>query len=273
LRPEPKVNQIIRFCMAYAAGQFGIRIHCYCVMSNHFHLVLTDVHGNLPRFMHWVDEYVAKCINARLGRWEALWAQGSYSAVRLVDLDDIVAKMVYVYTNPVSAGLVVTARDWPGARSLPGDLAKPAQKIERPAGYFRASGSVPEFAELELHIPHELESTEGGPVALLQAAVRHREKEIQRNRGDKRQGFLGVRRVLEQSPFGHPVSRDPRRNLNPRIAARDKWRRIEALARLKQFVTAYRKALHRFLQGDRSVLFPDGTYWMRVRFGVLCAGP
>jgi hypothetical protein len=90
---------------------------------------------------------------------------------------------------------------------------------------------------------------------------------------DKRRQFFGVHRVLAQSPFGRPAAREPRRGLNPRVAARNKWRRIETLQRLKAFVANYREALRRYVDGDRSVLFPAGTYWMRVRLGALCAGP
>lgn len=273
LRPDSQINQIFRFCLAYAAQRYRIRIHNFSVLSNHFHIVATDDHGTLPQFMHWLDEYVAKCCNLHLGRWETFWAPGSYSAVRLLDRDDIVAKMVYVYTNPVDAGLVATAREWPGARSLPEDLARPPAEIERPRGFFREKGPLPDRAVLRLSVPDALTETTDDPVELLERAVHEREQEIQlRFRAEGRR-FLGWRRVLAQSPFGRPESAAQRRNLNPRIAARDKWRRIETLQRLKDFLDAYRRARRRYLEGDRSVLFPWGTYGMRVRLGVMCAGP
>lgn len=273
LRPSPQVNQIFRFCLAHAAQRFRIRIHNFCVLGNHFHIVATDDHGTLPQFMHWLDEYVAKCCNLHLGRWETFWAPGSYSAVRLLDLDDIVARMVYVYTNPVDAGLVATAREWPGARSLPQDIAAPAQETERPQGFFRKKGPVPERALLHFSVPDALEEATDNPVELLERAVHDREQEIQHRFLAEGRRFLGRRRVLAQSPFGQPKSVAPRRNLSPRIAARDKWRRIETLRRLKEFLDDYRRARHRYQEGDRSVLFPWGTYWMRVRLGVMCAGP
>lgn len=273
LRPSSQVNQIFLFCLAYAARRFRIRVHCFCVLSNHYHIVATDDHGTLPRFMHWLDEYVAKCCNLHLGRWETFWAPGSYSAVRLLDRDDIVEKMVYVYTNPVDAGLVATARQWPGARSLPEDIAGPAVEIKRPQGFFREKGPVPECARLRLSVPDALGEATDDPVGLLERAALEREREIQGRFRSNGRRFLGRRRVLAQSPFGRPKSDTPRRNLNPRIAARDKWRRVETLQRLKEFLDEYRQARHRYLTGDRSVLFPWGTYWLRVRLGVMCAGP
>ena len=106
LRPSRRVNRIFRFCLAVAAKRTGIQLHAYCALSNHYHLVLTDPGGTLPEFMHWFNEYVAKSLNALLGRWEAVWAPGSYSAVRLVDSNAVLNELVYVYTNPVEAGLV-----------------------------------------------------------------------------------------------------------------------------------------------------------------------
>jgi hypothetical protein len=56
------------------------------------------------------------------------------------------------------------------------------------------------------------------------------------------------------------------------VAARDKWKRIEALCRLAEFADAYRKALTALRAGARDVVFPPGTYLMRVAHGVRCAG-
>jgi putative transposase len=83
---------------------------------------------------------------------------------------------------------------------------------------------------------------------------------------------LGVAAVLAQKPSARPAPGEPRRMLNPRIAARDKWKRIEALARLRQFLTDYRAAWERFRRGVRNVVFPAGTYLLRIRLGVPCAG-
>lgn len=273
LRPGRKVNQIFDFCLAYASERFGIQIHCHCVLSNHYHIVLTDPCGVLPEFMHWLNEYVAKCVNAHLGRWEAFWAPGSYSSVRLLDRHDVMAKMVYAYTNPVDARLVARARDWPGAKSLPEDLANPPKRVNRPQGFFRDRGPVPDHAHLRLVMPEALGQQVEEVVRALEGAVRVREQEIaEANRANGRR-FIGRRRVLRQSPFGRPESRESRRGLNPRLAVRDKWRRIEALRRLKLFHAAYRQSRRRYLAGETTVLFPFGTYWLRVRMGVMCAGP
>jgi hypothetical protein len=66
---------------------------------------------------------------------------------------------------------------------------------------------------------------------------------------------------------------EPRRGLNPRVAAADRWERIAALLQLKAFLRAYRRAWQQFRAGVRDVLFPAGTYRLRVQLRLACAPP
>ncbi len=81
---------------------------------------------------------------------------------------------------------------------------------------------------------------------------------------------LGRKQILRQSPFDRPSSQEPRRKLDPRIAAADNWPRIEAIARLKAFRAAYTEARCAWLAGNAAVVFPAGTYFLRRFAGVAC---
>ena len=59
--------------------------------------------------------------------------------------------------------------------------------------------------------------------------------------------------------------------LNPRVAARSKWLRIEAIQRNKQFLADYHQVRRRWKEGDREVVFPLGTYALRIHANVPCA--
>jgi hypothetical protein len=72
----------------------------------------------------------------------------------------------------------------------------------------------------------------------------------------------GRRAVLQQSWRAQPTSIEPRRNLRPRVAARSKWSRIEALQRNRAFLVAYATARDDWREGA-TVTFPPGTYWLR----------
>ena len=86
------------------------------------------------------------------------------------------------------------------------------------------------------------------------------ERAAERQRTGRR--VCGRRAVLAQSWRGQPVSREPRRNLRPRVATPNKWARIEALLRNRTFVREYMAARQQWRDGVQ-VVFPPGTYWLR----------
>jgi putative transposase len=83
---------------------------------------------------------------------------------------------------------------------------------------------------------------------------------------------LGAKAVLAQDPSDRPRTREPRRQLNPRLAARNKWARLEAIRRIGEFILRYRTAYQKWKEGTRDVVFPLGTYGMRVFHQVAIAG-
>jgi putative transposase len=245
------VNDIFLYVLALAARRYGMRIHAACVLSNHFHLVVTDPDARLPAFVQYLCSQVARATNAALGRWEALWAPGSYSAVKLETPEDIVAKAAYALANPVAARLVRRAREWPGLRTSPDDIGT-RLRAQRPTVFFRPKGYLPESAELELSAPPGFASADEFRNQ-LSTALLALESEAAVADGP---AVLGAAKVLAQKPWTRPSPGEPRRGLNPRVAARDKWKRIEALGRLKEFLSAYRTAWKERRRGVRNVPAP-----------------
>jgi REP element-mobilizing transposase RayT len=269
LRPSPVTNGVFLYVLAVAARRFGVRVHAYCVLSNHFHLVVTDPEARLPAFEQYLDSLVARALNASLGRWESFWAPSSYSAVALQGPDDIIDKAAYVLANPVAAGLVPRGRDWPGLWSDPRGVGRGLIQVERPAVFFRTVGEMPETISLELTPPPGFEAPQDFQSQLASAlAVREQQAALELSSGGR--AFLGQKRVLAQNPRAHPPPGEPRRKLKPRVAGRDKWKRIEALCRLRDFLLAYREAWAALKAGARDALFPAGTYWLRLAHGVRC---
>ena len=270
LKPSALTNLIFKFVLAVAAARYGMLIHAVCVMSNHVHLVLTDPRANLPEFNRVLDGVIAKALNALYGRWENFWAPSSYSAVALVSPEDIVEKVAYTLANPAAAVLVEHGRQWPGVWSDPRSIGGRGEVVQRPGHYFDADGSMPPDATLVFSAPAGFESSEAFR-ALVIARVSELEQAAASEREARGIAVLGVRRVRKQRHTDRPAPGEPRRALNPRIAGQDKWKRIEALGRLVSFLESHRDALLRFCRGERRVVFPRGTYLMRVRFGVPCA--
>jgi hypothetical protein len=247
-----------------------VLVHAFCVLSNHYHLLVTDPDARLPAFMQVLDSLVARATNAALGRWEGFWSSaGSYSAVSHGSTDDVVGKAAYVLANPVSAGLVQHGREWPGLRTDPADLGARTLTASRPKVFFREDGDLPASEELALAVPPGFSSADEFR-SRVAAATRDLEATRRRELQSAQRGFLGRARVLAQKPFARPRSEEPRRGLSPRIAARDPWKRFEALSRLAGFLQAYREALTAMRKGVPDVVFPAGTYLLRIAHGVRC---
>jgi REP element-mobilizing transposase RayT len=278
LRPSKFLNDVFRFVIAHAAETYGIQVHVVCVMSNHFHLIVTDLYGDLSDFMRWINAILARLLNGYHGRWESFFVGGSYDEVELVDADAVLEKIAYVLTNPVEAGLVAYGAQWPGVRLCPKRLGRP-EECERPRFFFRKNGPVRPTATLELVKPPAFSDiSDEKYIRRVEEAVAKREAAIREYFASSNRTFLGAKKVLAQSIHTRPETHAPRRKLNPRIACRDKWRRIFALQARKRFLRDYRVALKKFCARMKSgsadaldVIFPTGTVGMRKRYGVRCA--
>jgi REP element-mobilizing transposase RayT len=270
LKPSELTNGTVGYILAVAAARYGICLHAVAVLSNHFHLVLSDPRGELPRFCQYLDSLVARAMNAGLGRFDHFWSSGSYSAVEPITTEALVEKTVYTLANPVEAGLVATGAEWPGLWSGPQAVGGVWRTFERPKHFFREKGYLPAKAAVEISPPAGVEPETFWAQVAAGLAAKEREKALALEAQGGR--FLGVRRVLARRYSDSPVHGEPRRELSPRIAGRDKWKRIEALLSLKSFLRDYRDALAKFRSGVSGVVFPHGTYGLRVRFGVQCAG-
>jgi putative transposase len=190
LRPSKRTNDIFRYILAVAASRYNIQVHAYCVLSNHFHLVVTDPHAKLPDFHRYLDGLVARAINFAIGRWEAFWDPDSYSAVRLETTEAILEKIVYVLANPVAAGLVRQASEWPGLWSGPRQLGADPVVTERPKEFFRVDGSMPASAQLQLDRPPGFE-TEASFGEALSNGARTRGALLPRGRSRPRAETVG----------------------------------------------------------------------------------
>lgn len=266
LRPCTSTNQLFLYLLAVAAERFCIRVHAYCVMSNHFHMVVTDPKARLPAFHQYLDGLVARALNAALGRRESFWKPGSYSAVELVTAEAVLEKTAYVLANPVAAGLVKRGRLWPGLWSAPESIGGPAIETERPEGFFDPDGTMPASAKLRLTAPSGFTSAAEFS-ALLAAATGRLEEEARRAVNH----FLGLKKILATRPSDGPVTEQPFRQLRPRVATKDEGLRRAALTRLAEFLDRYREAWAARRAGRTSQVFPAGTYLLRVLHGVRCA--
>jgi REP element-mobilizing transposase RayT len=86
--------------------------HAYCLMDNHYHLMVETPDGNLPQGMRQLNGVYTQRVNRRHGRVGHVF-QGRYKAI-LVERDSYLLELCrYVVLNPVRAGLVQAPWDSP----------------------------------------------------------------------------------------------------------------------------------------------------------------
>jgi putative transposase len=118
-------------CLSRMAGQFNVLVHSYCLMTNHYHLILETPEGNLSRAMQWLNVSYAAYYNRR-HHYAGHLFQGRFKAV-LVDAGEYLEALSrYIHLNPVRAG--VTSHAWDYAWSS--------------CRYFVGSKSVPDWLEI-----------------------------------------------------------------------------------------------------------------------------
>ncbi|HEY0713335.1 MAG TPA: hypothetical protein VGF45_11725 [Polyangia bacterium] len=270
LRPDCETNNAFVYCLAYAVLKAEVEVVAFIANSNHYHAVIVDPHGNIPKFLEVFHKLIAKHQNALFGRWENVWSTEQTSLVELVDSEDVLAKVVYTLTNPVKDHLVERAHHWPGASSLDATIEGKTLVAYRPSKFFRADGKMPEKIELRCVRPPGLERPSHDEYrARLRDAIADVEAAMKAERRTTGAGIVGKQRILNQAPSDRPLSPEPRRELDPRVAAKNPSMRIEATKRLKVFRAAYAAARDAWL-GGLTVLFPLGTWWLRRFAAVPC---
>lgn len=269
LRPSRVTNENVRYCLALAAERTGVILHAVCVMSNHWHGVVTDPDARLPEFTECFHKLLAKAQNASLGRWENMWSSDKTSLVLLTSEQDMLEKMAYTLANPTVAGLVKTPEEWPGVIS--GRFGE-EHSTEMPDAFFDDDGDLPESTELQFVRPHIFASlTDAELYSRLRDEVASRVRIARDQMAQSGRSFLGRASVLRQSVDAIPKTEAPRRNPSPRVSGSSSAERVAAIRRMREFIRAYRSALNEWRQGNRDTTFPAGTYALRIYACVTCA--
>ena len=94
-----------------ALQRFNAQVLAYCLMTNHYHLVIVTPQRGLSLLMRQINGVYSQAYNRRHGVTGHL-LQGRFKAI-LVDHDAYLMELCrYVELNPVRAGMVAAAGDW-----------------------------------------------------------------------------------------------------------------------------------------------------------------
>jgi REP element-mobilizing transposase RayT len=106
--------------------RFGVNIHAFALMTNHYHLVLECPRGGLTDAMHVLGSVFVRHVNERAGRDGPLFKDRYYA--KRVETDDYLLRLVdYVHRNPlamVNQDQLLDYR-WSSLRVYSGDRRRP----------------------------------------------------------------------------------------------------------------------------------------------------
>ena len=99
-------------CLREAHEKFGVIVHVYCLMPNHYHLILETPLGNLSSVMHILNTTYTIYFNKKHERCGHLF-QGRYRAI-LIEAENY-AKVLsqYIHLNPVRSEIVDLPEKYP----------------------------------------------------------------------------------------------------------------------------------------------------------------
>lgn len=268
LRPDDFINRAVGFEIAKAANRTGQKVHGVCAMSNHLHIAVSDTTGDRSEFMQEAMSGIARSRNDDLGREGYFWGAGQYGDTRMLDRNAIERKLLYIWLNPVRAGLVKKVEDWPGFQILPKHWG---ETIEIPCPDRFYGRRTPDVIEFTPQPPPGFEE-----MSLEEVKAHFQELLEQRNRelleAYEGRNYKGVDAVRATAPKSRPEEKISRRTINPRFSTLNGELMDRAKQRRRDFLETYQKRRQRWLKG-MDVTFPAGTIQLRKEAPVDCRAP
>ena len=211
-------------CLAELPERFGLLVHGYTLMPNHFHLMLESRSAQLSRGMAYLTARYTQWTNARRG-WDGALFRGRFRQ-RLVHSNEHWKHLLaYIHLNPVRARLVVTPEQ--GQWTSHGQYAGSSQAPDwLTTGELLAlfGGSAGYLAYLDAILAHRMTEPDGFDAVSFraqEAAADLEHEPLPHARDDKtlEEVFAEICRVLGCSPEELQESRRGRSGNAPRLVA------------------------------------------------------
>lgn len=105
-------------CIEIACRETRVEVHCYCLMDNHFHLLVHSPDATLSKFLKHLSGRFTRLSNKQSGRDGPLFRGRAVSV--LIDGDSqFVQTSKYIHLNPVEARLCPRPEDWEWSSAKP----------------------------------------------------------------------------------------------------------------------------------------------------------
>jgi REP element-mobilizing transposase RayT len=276
LHPTDELNSIVIGVLARAQRLYGVEIHAFVFLSNHYHLLLSVESAlQLARFMNYLNSNLAREAG-RLHDWkERFWGRRYQAIVISEEQAAQVDRLRYLLSHGCKEGLVARPRDWPGAQCVKA-LAEgqPLQGLwfnrtqeyaarVRGEAFHRLEHATPETIRLE-PLPCWRDLSKEIYRRSVDELITQIETETATRHIRERRRPLGVKAILVQDPHDRPHMM--KKAWAPAFHAATKAARRELVEAYRWFVATYREAAVKLRQGDFAARFPEGSFPPRLPF-------
>jgi putative transposase len=94
-----------------AVAKYGIIVHAYCLMINHYHFLIETPNGNLSLAMKHINQLYTQWLNKRYEKVGHVF-QGRFKS-KLIESDSQLLEVCrYIVNNPVRAGIADKPKDY-----------------------------------------------------------------------------------------------------------------------------------------------------------------
>ena len=284
LPANPLVSFLIKSALIRAQEHHPIKISHLIVNGTHMHMIVRvinpeDICGFMERFKTESAHY----LNRLLGRKKrTIWCSG-YDSPCLIELDRVIEKIVYLYTNPVKDGLIDSINHYPGISSwqifksnrnrlkasmITRDLVSAVNQNQDFSAYERSKKLIAKYCEKPKLIKIEtddwmkafgqIDSREINQEIIR--LIEERENEISKEREGR--SFMGAFKLINQ---GIDLTYQPVRSGRKMwCICRDVNLRKRFIGWIKDLVATAREAYKEWKIGDTKIRMPAGMFAPRM---------
>ena len=270
LHPSSRLNRVAIGILARAQKMYDVRVHAFCIMSNHYHLLVSATDAlQLARFMNFVQSNLAREAG-RLARWrERFWSR-RYQAILVSDERDAqLSRLRYILSQGCKERIVARPEQWRGAQCvrelLSGKRTMEGIWIDRTAihrnGGYRRSIDESQFITIETLALSPMPCFVGVDEALqcrwIRECIDAIVDEARRNRrlSDRVRPTSNTSTVRRDSAVVQPMKRAPA----PWVHAASKLGALDLRVAYTLFLVTYRAAAETLKRGHDAV-FPGGCF-------------
>jgi REP element-mobilizing transposase RayT len=268
MAPSEKTNELIGGILARAVRQCQVELFAYVFTSNHFHAMVRAPSAiAMAKFMQRLQSNIAVKVG-RLVEWRGRFFARRYSAEPVVDDEAQVERLNYILSHGVKERLVARCQEWPGLSCTQALLeGGRASDHSWRSWTLRWKRKVREDAKIDRFspdCPSEREVLQLTPLpcwAALAAEERSRlvaQMVAEIDAAAPNRAAQDTTHITEQNPHGAPA--ESKHTPRPKAHASTKRLWIEAVARYRQFLSAFRRASREWLSGAFDVEFPEHSF-------------